>query len=154
MQKEHPIQQLHLRFNTDLQELARLLSQLELLLCPYLPEEIFWQCQTAIAEGFTNAVRHAHHNLPPTTPIDLEVKVLRHSVEIQLWDCGAPFDLAGKLAQIRQNPEDWTQDHGRGLCWMAEFMDELRYIRVLGQKNEPYPERNCLIMRRQWRGRG
>ncbi len=37
-----------------------------------------------LAEGFTNTVRYAHKNLPPTTPIDLELTFSSHSLEIKL----------------------------------------------------------------------
>lgn len=46
----------------------------------------------AVAEGFTNAVRHAHAQLPPETPIAIEVKLLGDCINIRIWDHGHPFD--------------------------------------------------------------
>ena len=46
----------------------------------------------AVAEGFSNAVRHAHALLPPNTPIIIEVYLEGDRIHINIWDHGAPFD--------------------------------------------------------------
>lgn len=46
----------------------------------------------ALAEGFTNAVRHAHQGLPPDTKIDIELDLWENQIEIRIWDRGKPFD--------------------------------------------------------------
>jgi len=46
----------------------------------------------AVAEGFTNAVRHAHADLPPETPIIIEVNLESDRITIHIWDRGQPFD--------------------------------------------------------------
>jgi serine/threonine-protein kinase RsbW len=46
----------------------------------------------ALAEGFTNAVRHAHQGLPPDTTIDIELDFWENQIEIRIWDRGEPFD--------------------------------------------------------------
>ena len=59
-----------------------------------------WQGGLIFAEGFTNVVRHAHQNLPPTTLIDLEVKLFDDYLEIRIWDRGQPFKLEAILHSI------------------------------------------------------
>ena len=46
----------------------------------------------AVAEGFTNAVRHAHAHLSAATPIKIEVQLVGDLLEICIWDYGQPFD--------------------------------------------------------------
>jgi serine/threonine-protein kinase RsbW len=41
-----------------------------------IPEAVSHQCILAVSEGCTNAVRHAHKNLPRETPIELEITVV------------------------------------------------------------------------------
>ncbi|MDL5055187.1 anti-sigma regulatory factor [Oscillatoria laete-virens NRMC-F 0139] len=59
------------------------------------PENQLYRLQLALAEGFTNAVRHAHHNLSPETPIDLELTLWEDRLEIRIWDRGQPFNPDG-----------------------------------------------------------
>jgi len=56
-----------------------------------------YQCQLVVSEAFTNAVRHAHNNLPRETPIELEITVFNERLKIKTWDWGEPFDLKAKL---------------------------------------------------------
>jgi len=58
-----------------------------------------------VIEGFTNAVRHAHKNLPLETPIELEVMVLNEHLEVKILDWGEPFDIQAKLK------EEWPQNN-------------------------------------------
>jgi anti-sigma regulatory factor (Ser/Thr protein kinase) len=52
------------------------LSPVEQLAALPIPEAVFHQCILAVSEAFTNAVRHAHKNLPRETPIELEITVV------------------------------------------------------------------------------
>jgi serine/threonine-protein kinase RsbW len=52
-----------------------------------------------VSEAFTNAVRHAHKNLPRETRIDLEITVFNARLEIKIWDWGELFDLQAKLKE-------------------------------------------------------
>ncbi|MEG4110804.1 MULTISPECIES: ATP-binding protein [unclassified Microcoleus] len=65
-----------------------------------LPNEVWWNLQLALAEGFTNAVRHAHKNLPAETPVQLEIRVFNGRWELKVWDCGPCFDFDAKLKEI------------------------------------------------------
>ncbi len=107
--------------------------------------EMWWcECQTALTEGFTNVVRHAHANLPQNAPIDIEVKVFPEYLEIAIWDWGQPFDFKAYLEAILQTPPDQNQENGRGIMIMSKFTDELFYTRSPEQKN-------CLLMRKRIR---
>ena len=52
------------------------MSPVEQLAALPLPEAVFHQCILAVSEAFTNAVRHAHKNLPRETRIELEITVV------------------------------------------------------------------------------
>lgn len=100
---------------------------------------LFWmQLHTVLMEGVTNAIRHAHRDKPTTTPIDIEVKLLEHHLELRIWDHGTPFDLVQKLSQI---PEmvDPMQSGGRGLRLIEKMSDQFSYTRT-------HDDRNCLLI--------
>ncbi|MGG6297157.1 ATP-binding protein [Leptolyngbya sp. AN02str] len=48
--------------------------------------------ELALVEGFSNAVRHAHHELPKETQIKIDVSLWDDRIEIRIWDQGKPFD--------------------------------------------------------------
>ncbi|HEY9598570.1 MAG TPA: anti-sigma regulatory factor [Cyanophyceae cyanobacterium] len=52
----------------------------------------FYRLNLALAEGFSNAVRHAHQHLPSETPIEIELVLQGGQIEIRIWDQGKPFD--------------------------------------------------------------
>lgn len=143
MQNFNIPQQFHLQLNTDIGELNKILQSLEQMALPLLSEEKYWQCQIVLAEGFTNAVRHAHKDLPLTTIIEVEVKVIPEYLEIQIWDWGQPFDIHAKLRELNCSLEDplGPGEGGRGLFFMSKLTDELSYTR--GSDG-----RNCLLMRK------
>ena len=97
---EPPLQIISLQVNTDLNALALVLQWYEQLEHLPIPKQVWLQCQLALAEGFTNAVRHAHKGMPLETPIELEVRVFNESLEMRIWDSGKPFDLKAKLRKI------------------------------------------------------
>ncbi|MEG4323398.1 MULTISPECIES: ATP-binding protein [unclassified Microcoleus] len=97
---ESSIQNISLQVNTELNDLTRVLEWFEQLQDLSLPNEVWWQFQLALAEGFTNAVRHAHKNLPVETPVQLEITVFDGCWELKVWDCGPRFDFDAKLNEI------------------------------------------------------
>lgn len=140
---EPPLKRSQIQVFTDLNALEDVLEWFEQFNALPVTNELWWQCQTALAEGFTNAVRHAHRNLPADTPIDIEVTVLSHWFEMRIWDYGQPFDLQSKLKSISQekyNPLDRTS--GRGILFMDQLTDELDYSRTPDS-------RNCLLLRKK-----
>ena len=134
-----PIQKINLQVNTDLQELERVLEWFNQLEDIPISQQVWAQCQLVLAEGFTNAVRHAHKNLPLETPIELEVIVFSQSLEIKIWDYGQPFDLETKLSTLENSYQDLLAEGGRGLIFMKKLADCVSYTRTA-------EERNCLVI--------
>ena len=94
-----PFHKISLQLNTDIKAVAQVLCWLEQLDPLPIPEAVLHQCKLAMVEGFTNAVRHAHKNLPFETQIELEITVFNQRLELKIWDWGEPFDLQAKLKE-------------------------------------------------------
>jgi serine/threonine-protein kinase RsbW len=96
-----PLHKISLKLNSDIKGVTQVLVWFESCVLEYLPipEAVLHQFKLATVEGFTNAVRHAHKNLPPETPIDLEITVFSSRLELKIWDWGKPFDLTAKLKE-------------------------------------------------------
>lgn len=103
-----------------------------------IPRPVWLQCQLALAEGFTNAVRHAHSGKPAETPIEIEVTFKAQTIELRIWDYGSGFDLEKRLHML---PEPKNQDaaSGRGLKIIQQTADSFSYTAVDNQ-------RNCLLI--------
>jgi serine/threonine-protein kinase RsbW len=130
----------HLQVLTELEALIPVLQWFESHSHLFLPDSVLWQCKVALAEGFTNAVRYAHQDLPTTTPIDIELTLQSQSLEIRIWDHGQPFDLQAKLNSLQEHPvAPLEMESDRGLLFMRALTDRLQYIRVADG-------RNCLIL--------
>ena len=97
---ESSVQHISLQVNTDVNALTLVLEWFEQLKDFSMPNEVWWKFQLALAEGFTNAVRHAHKNLPVETPVQLEITVFNGRWELKVWDCGPCFDFDAKLKEI------------------------------------------------------
>ncbi|MEG4555140.1 ATP-binding protein [Microcoleus sp. F6_B6] len=93
------VQKINLQINTDIKAVAQVLSWVEQLDPLPIPLAVLHQCKLAAIEGFTNAVRHAHKNLPLETPIELEIMVFNEHLEVKIWDWGEPFDFQAKLTE-------------------------------------------------------
>ncbi|MGJ3247159.1 MAG: ATP-binding protein [Elainellaceae cyanobacterium] len=92
----------------------------------------------ALAEGFTNAVRHAHHELPKDTQIDIDLALWDDRIEIRIWDHGKPFD-----PNAIEEPEPGTRRLG-GYGWflLRRLADRVSYERS-------HDGRNCLVIVKQ-----
>ena len=146
MKTNPEVKQYHLQVKTELEALKEVLQWFEGLVFPLIPQKMGWQCEVALVEAFTNAVRHAHHNLPQNTPIDLEVELLPNFLEMRIWDKGKSFDLEAKLLKGEQeanSPESIEKEGGRGLQFIKKLTDELQYLNLPNH-------RNCLIMRKKY----
>ncbi len=93
------IQKFILQVNTDIKAVAQVLSWVEQLDPLPIPLAVLHQCKLAVIEGFTNAVRHAHKNMPLETSIELEIMVFNEHLEVKIWDWGEPFDIQAKLKE-------------------------------------------------------
>jgi serine/threonine-protein kinase RsbW len=148
---ERPIKQVKIQVFSELNALKDVLEWFEQFNALPVTNELWWQCQTVLAEGFTNAVRHAHDKLPESTPIEIEVTVRSHWFELRIWDYGQPFDLRSKLKSISQEISEeihqktydpLKRTSGMGLLFMDQLTDELDYTRTTDS-------RNCLIVRKK-----
>ncbi|MBE9170292.1 ATP-binding protein [Pleurocapsales cyanobacterium LEGE 06147] len=144
MTNEQATKRFHLQVKTELEALRQVLQWFESIVFPSLPQTMGWQCEVALVEAFTNAVRHAHHNLPKTTPIDLEVRLFPGFLEMCIWDRGEPFNLKEKLRDSLENhSHPLEKEGGRGLQFMKKLTDEMQYLRLSDR-------RNCLVMRKKY----
>ncbi|MBD2448654.1 anti-sigma regulatory factor [Nostoc sp. FACHB-152] len=122
--------QINLRVNTDLGVLSSVLSWFDQINIPPISnQQIWWQCQTLMIEGFTNIVEHAHKGLPKETPIEIEVLRSDKSIKIHILSQGAPFDLEQQL-QVQSELADNELERGRGLKIMAAIADKLSYEKI------------------------
>jgi serine/threonine-protein kinase RsbW len=87
----------------------------------------------AVAEGFTNAVRHAHAHLPPNTPIAIDVLLKGDRIEICIWDQGTPFD-PNQLDE--PEPGSLLSEGGYGWYLLRRVTDQVIYRRQ--------NDKNCL----------
>jgi serine/threonine-protein kinase RsbW len=126
----------------NLQALDRLLHHFDQLYQPWIPKKDWLQCQLALAEGFTNAVRHAHKNLSPEIPIAVEIILAQQSLEIRIWDRGPYFDLDGFLENVTGR-NDHLSGHGQGLVILQKIASHLSYTRAKD-------DRNCLLIVKQF----
>ena len=134
------LKQSSFRTQTDLDALKDVLTWFDQFQSLPIDTMVWLQCQLALIEGFTNAVRHAHHTLPADTPIEVEVSATGQFMDIKIWDQGPGFDfdatLRRKLATTNQDSEG-----GRGLRIMQRVADRVQYQRFSDQ-------RNCLYIRK------
>lgn len=126
---------------TELKALEQVLGELEELNQSWIPQEDWLQCKLALAEGFTNAVRHAHRGLDRHIPINVEILITNALIEIRIWDYGPPFDLEAFIKAhkhvISSSPS--LKGGGQGLHILTKIADHLSYIRSQDQ-------RNCLLI--------
>ncbi|MEG4287037.1 ATP-binding protein [Microcoleus sp. A006_D1] len=123
-----------LQINTGLNALDPVLSWFAQLYDPRIPTSVWIRCQLALAEGFTNAVRHAHEGKRPDLPVDIEVAVCTESVEMKIWDSGPTFDLDKKIKDMSEKI-DPEASGGRGLKLMKDIADSLSYTRTADGRN-------------------
>lgn len=119
---------------SDLQALDRILFQFNQIYQDFIPYRDWLQCRLALAEGFTNAVRHAHKNLSQDVLIAIEIILKQNAMEIRIWDYGAAFDLQNFIAETSKKHHDWLNS-GRGIPLLNKIADHLEYYRTEQQQN-------------------
>lgn len=87
---------------TDLAAIPQILAWFGTFQQAPVSQAIWLQGQIALVEGFTNAVRHAHEQLPKQTPIQIEAGIHPERLEVRVWDCGSPFDLTALIDRVEQ----------------------------------------------------
>lgn len=133
-----PLYKDFIQVSTDLNALTQVLAWFDQFNRPPVSYQTWLECQLALAEGFTNAVRHAHSGQPVDLSIDIEVIVLPEWMEIRVWDQGEPFNLHQKLKSLPESM-DTDAEGGRGLKLMQRIADSLSY-------NRTEDHRNCLLI--------
>ena len=127
-----------LQVPSDIGVLDQVMSWFDSIQPANIPIKVWLQSKLAIAEAFTNAVRHAHRNVQGKLMVDMEVAFTDTSLEIRIWDFGPVFDLASKIASL-SSEVDQSSGGGRGLLILHKICDRLEYTRNPDQ-------RNCLLM--------
>ncbi len=136
---------------SDIDAMATVVEWFDQFKSTQLPYQIWLEGQTALLEGFTNVVRHAHSHLSPTTPIDLEVQISSEYFQIRIWDQGDIFDLEAAIESFNQetsqsefNPLDHESQ------WGCIFLLRLRkdYGWIIGY-NRDLENRNCLLLHKK-----
>lgn len=130
--------QIKIEVKSDLKAVDLVLLQFNKIYNNTILQQDWLQCQLALVEGFTNAVRHAHKNLPPQTPIQIVIDVSLKKIVIRIWDYGEPFDLENFIELVSQKDHNW-RGSGRGIAIMKKVADTLSYERVSEKQN-------CLTM--------
>lgn len=98
-------------------------------------ESQLYRLNLALAEGFTNAVRHAHGALPPETTIEIEVSLWIDRLEMRIWDQGKPFNPDA----IAEPQPGTLQVGGYGWFLLRRLADRVVYERSTDG-------RNCLLI--------
>ena len=139
------IRSIKIEVQGDLKALDRLLTEFNRIYQDFIPHRDWLQCRLALAEGFTNAVRHAHQHLSPDIPILIEARLQYSQIEIEIWDYGRPFDLKAFVREMTGKNEDWPFG-GRGIPILNQICDRLEYYRVESSVDRPSRGKNCLLM--------
>lgn len=134
------LEQKRLRVQSDLKLLNQVQQWFENFCIQHLSqlslsETQLYRLNLALAEGFTNAVRHAHQALPRETVIDIDLVLWSDRLEIRIWDRGKPFD-----PDALEEPEPGTlQEGGYGWFLLRRLADRVVYERAADG-------RNCLLI--------
>jgi serine/threonine-protein kinase RsbW len=126
--------QISFKVKSDLLFLEQVLAEFAKIYEPWVSKKDWLQCQLALAEGFTNAVRHAHKNLPNEETIFIEIGLTKEEITMKIWDWGGPFDLESKLDSIKDK-KDHLAGGGRGIEILQKIADQLDYFRTDNNQN-------------------
>jgi len=134
------MQQDHLTVRSELKLLSQVQKWFEQFCFKYVykfgwSEIQVYRLNLALAEGFTNAVRHAHQSLPPETTIDIEVSLWLDRLEMRIWDRGKPFNPNA----ITEPKPGTLQAGGYGWFLLRRLSDKVEYERA-------DDNRNCLLI--------
>lgn len=133
------LQQEHLAVNSDLTVLTQVQKWFEQFCSQHFlnrswSDNQLYRLNLALAEGFTNAVRHAHQKLPLETQIEIDLCLWEDRIEIRIWDYGQPFN-----PELLEEPKLGTlREGGYGWFLLRRLADRVVYER------QGY--RNCLLI--------
>jgi serine/threonine-protein kinase RsbW len=120
--------------SSKLTNLVSVLEWFEACQSARIPNAVWLPSKIALAEAFTNAVRHAHKQRPAETPVEISLRISPTMLEIEVIDSGEPFDLLAHLAR-QSTVTDIYATHGRGLKLLESIADRLEYRRLHGGRN-------------------
>ncbi len=131
------MKKIQMQTETDLKALEMVLQWYDQLQTLPIPKGVWMECQLALAEGFTNAVRHVHKYLPSSTMIELEVKVFGDRLKMKIWDCGKLFDFQAQLRKSLAETEESQaeKEGGKGVFLLQRIADKLSYKRTDDGRN-------------------
>jgi serine/threonine-protein kinase RsbW len=144
---EQLIHQSDLQVKTHLSEVPIALNWFEQFHRPPLTHQLWQQAKIALMEGLTNAIRHAHQDLPPATPIDLNVKLSSHRLQILIWDYGAAFDLE-KLFDSLHHPfaDPLEREEQWGGVLLRKLRDKHDWSICYTCPDNRGDDRNCMVI--------
>jgi serine/threonine-protein kinase RsbW len=90
------------------------------------PEASKFAVRLALEEAISNAFKHGHKNLPPSTPVHVDYEIGPRSLRVRIEDQGPGFDPAGVPDPTLD--ENIELPSGRGLMLMGAYMTSLRYL--------------------------
>lgn len=123
------LKKIQFKVNSNLQELESVLSQFNQIYDEFIPDRDWLKCKLALAEGFTNAVRHAHKNLSMKIPITIEAVLEPTTLVICIWDFGDRFDLNQYIQEKLDKSPSWISS-GRGVAILTQIADRLEYQHI------------------------
>ncbi len=99
-----------LKVTSDLSSIPTVLEWFEQFRHHPMPEALWIQGQTALVEGFTNAVRHAHAHLAPPPDVETSMEVSAQGICLEIRDQGQVFDLELALRDLSQQLQQQSFD--------------------------------------------
>ncbi len=148
-ERQQLIREAHIQVITDLDEVDRVMQWFEQFNQLPLSSDLWMQGKLALMEGLTNVIRHAHKPLPPSTSIDLTVKLWLDHLEILIWDEGRPFDFEALLESVdRQFSHPLEREAHWGGVLMQKLREKHHWIIDYRCPADPATHRNCLSIQK------
>uniref|UniRef100_B8HJT6 Putative anti-sigma regulatory factor, serine/threonine protein kinase n=1 Tax=Cyanothece sp. (strain PCC 7425 / ATCC 29141) TaxID=395961 RepID=B8HJT6_CYAP4 len=145
------VQVTSLQIESNLDDIPTVLSWYDQFNRSPVPHPVWVEGQTALIEGLTNAIRHAHADLPVTTPVEICVKVSSQFLQIQIWDVGAAFDLNLAWQTLTQEMssdsfDPLNREAHWGNIFLLRLQEEYGWSITYQRQGD---DRNCLVMTRE-----
>ncbi|AUT01470.1 serine/threonine protein kinase [Nostoc sp. CENA543] len=139
-----------LQLASDLDAISTIVEWFEQFNHTPVTHQLWLEAQTAVIEGFTNAVRHAHCYLNPETPVDINVQISEELFHVCIWDQGDIFDFELALENFHREVSDrafnpLVHESHWGCIFLLKLRKEygwtISYTRESG-------DRNCLSLKK------
>jgi len=136
-----------LQVGSSLDALADVLTWFNQLGIESVDPSLCIEAQTALVEGFTNVVQHAHADLPDSTPVNIEIQMDRPALQIKIWDQGQPYDFEGAMGHLSNASDIDLHPLNRERHWGQILF--LKLARDRGWRftyDRQLDHRNCLLI--------